>query len=145
MPQIEVSFKIDASGIVSVSAIEKATKHEANIKIEASGGFSEDQILDMIRKAEERRAEDELLHEMIETANAAKSSLYLTQRSMKELDAYLKEDQKANWIAHIEEARALLDKDPHELRLDDLKLAKENLDAIQASVAEAAYKAMMGE
>ena len=145
MPQIEVSFKIDASGIVSVSAIEKATKHEANIKIEASGGFSEDQILDMIRKAEERRTEDELLHEMIETANAAKSSLYLTERSMKELDAYLKEDQKANWIAHIEEARALLDKDPHELRLDDLKLAKENLDAIQASVAEVAYKAMMGE
>lgn len=145
MPQIEVSFKIDASGIVSVSAIEKATKHEANIKIEASGGFSENEIQAMIDKAEARRAEDEHLHDLIEAANAAKSSLYLTERSLKELNAYLSQDQKDNWISHIDEARALLEKDPKDLNLDDLKLAKENLDAIQASVAEAAYKAMMGE
>ena len=145
MPQIEVSFKIDASGIVSVSAIEKATKHEANIKIEASGGFSENEIQAMIDKAEARRADDELLHDLIEASNAAKSSLYLTERSLKELSAYLSQEQKDNWISHIDEARALLDKDPKDLNLDDLKLAKENLDAIQASVAEAAYKAMMGE
>lgn len=145
MPQIEVSFKIDASGIVSVSAIEKATKHEANIKIEASGGFSEDEIQKMIDKAEAQREEDEHLHDLIEGVNAAKSSLYLTERSMKELGAYLKDEQKDNWKSHIDEARALLDKDPRDLDLEDLKLAKENLDAIQASVAEAAYKAMMGE
>ena len=145
MPQIEVSFKIDASGIVSVSAIEKATKHEANIKIEASGGFSEDEIQKMIDKAEAQREEDEHLHDLIEAVNAAKSSLYLTERSMKELGAYLKDEQKDNWKSHIDEARALLDKDPRDLDLEDLKLAKENLDAIQASVAEAAYKAMMGE
>ena len=145
MPQIEVSFKIDASGIVSVSAIEKATKHEANIKIEASGGFSEDEIQKMIDKAEAQREEDEHLHDLIEGVNAAKSSLYLTERSMKELGAYLKDEQKDNWKSHIDDARALLDKDPRDLDLEDLKLAKENLDAIQASVAEAAYKAMMGE
>ena len=69
MPQIEVSFKIDASGIVSVSAIEKSTKREANVKIEASGGFSETEINDMIKRAEMQREQDQLLHDKIEAVN----------------------------------------------------------------------------
>jgi len=145
MPQIEVTFSIDASGIVSVTAMEKATKHEANVKIEASGGFSEDEINDMINRAEEQREQDQQLHDIIEACNAARSALYLTERSMRELGAYLGEAQKENWLEHINEAKMLLDLDPREIQLEDVQLAKTNLDTIQQLVAEAAYKAMSGE
>lgn len=144
MPQIEVSFKIDASGIVSVSAIEKSTKREANVKIEASGGFSENEIEDMIQRAEKQREQDQLLHDKIEAVNAAKSALYLTERSLKELGDYLSDEQKADWLSHIEEARNLLQDNAQNIAMEELQLAKENLDTIQALIAEAAYKAMSG-
>ncbi len=145
MPQIEVTFSIDANGIVSVSAVEKATKHEANIKIEASGGFSEDEINQMISRAEEQREQDQHLHDIIEAANGARSALYLTERSMKELGSYLNEMQKENWLEHINEAKLLLDLDPREIQLEDIQLAKTNLETIQQLIAEAAYKAMTAD
>jgi molecular chaperone DnaK len=100
MPQIEVTFDIDANGIVNVSAKDKATGKEQQIRIQASGGLSEQDIERMVREAEQHAAEDKRRRELIEAHNQADALIYGTERSLKEHRANLSEaDQRA-----IEEA-----------------------------------------
>ncbi len=83
-PQIEVTFDIDANGIVNVSARDKATGKEQQIRIQASGGLSEAEIERMVREAEQHASEDKRRREVIEARNEADALLYSTERNLKE-------------------------------------------------------------
>jgi molecular chaperone DnaK len=84
MPQIEVSFDIDANGVVKVSAKDKATSKEQQIRIQSSGGLSEEEIKKMMRDAEENASSDKLRKEAIEAKNQADSLIYETEKSLRE-------------------------------------------------------------
>jgi molecular chaperone DnaK len=84
MPQIEVTFDIDANGIVNVSAKDKATGKEQQIRIQASGGLSEADIQRMVREAEQHAAEDKRRRELIEARNQADALIYGTEKDLKE-------------------------------------------------------------
>jgi len=84
LPQIEVTFDIDANGIVSVSAKDKGTGKEQNITIQASGGLSENDIEDMVREAEENAESDKERRDLIEATNQAESLIHSTEKSMEE-------------------------------------------------------------
>ena len=99
-PQIEVTFDIDANGILNVSAKDKATGKEQNIKIESSSGLSEQEIEDMINQAEANKAADEEKHALIEARNKAEQLVYSTEKSVKEHEDKLDAETKGK----IEEA-----------------------------------------
>jgi len=84
LPQIEVTFDIDANGIVSVSAKDKGTGKEQNITIQASGGLSDSDIEDMVREAEENADSDKERRDLIEARNQAESLIHSTEKSMEE-------------------------------------------------------------
>ena len=84
MPQIEVTFDIDANGIVNVSAKDKATGKEQQIRIQASGGLSEADIQRMVREAEQHAAEDKRRREVIEARNQGDALIYSTSKDLKE-------------------------------------------------------------
>jgi molecular chaperone DnaK len=84
MPQIEVTFDIDANGIVNVSAKDKASGKEQQIRIQATGGLSEADIQRMIREAEQHATEDKRRRELIEARNQADALIYSTERSLQE-------------------------------------------------------------
>jgi molecular chaperone DnaK len=104
MPQIEVTFDIDANGIVNVSAKDKATGKEQQIRIQASGGLSEADIQRMVREAEQHATEDKKRREVIEARNQADALIYSTERNLKEHGSRLNDaDRRA-----IEDAIAAL-------------------------------------
>jgi molecular chaperone DnaK len=84
LPQIEVTFDIDANGIVSVSAKDKGTGKEQNITIQASGGLSDEDIENMVKDAEENAEADKDRRELIEAKNQAESLIHSTEKSMEE-------------------------------------------------------------
>ncbi|NDF12603.1 MAG: molecular chaperone DnaK [Proteobacteria bacterium] len=137
MPQIEVTFDIDANGIVHVSAKDKATNKEQKITIQASGGLSEDDIKRMVREAEEHASEDKQKREAIEAKNQADSLIYSTEKSLKEFGDKVSAQEKSA----IEDAIAELKK---AVEKDDIEAVKTKTEAlVQASMklGEAVYKA----
>ena len=84
MPQIEVTFDIDANGIVSVSAKDKGTGKEQKITIQASGGLSDDEIETMVREAEENAEADKERKDLVEAKNQAESLIHSTEKSIEE-------------------------------------------------------------
>ena len=84
MPQIEVTFDIDANGIVNVSAKDKATGKEQQIRIQASGGLSEAEIQRMVREAEQHAAEDKRRRELVEARNQADAAIYTAEKQLQE-------------------------------------------------------------
>ena len=120
IPQIEVTFDIDANGILNVSAIDKATNKEQSIRIESSSGLSEDEIEKMKRDAESHKKEDADKKEKIETFNMADQTIHQTEKQIEELKDKLSEDDLQNVQSSLE----------------NLKKAKEtdDTDAIKASM-----------
>jgi molecular chaperone DnaK len=120
MPQIEVSFDIDANGILHVSAKDKATGKEQSIRITASSGLSEDEIQKMVKDAEAHADEDKKFHEVVQVRNTADTMIHATRKSMEELgedklEAGEKEAiEKA--IAELEEAMKGTDKEAIEAK-----------------------------
>merc|ERR1719223_844245 len=94
VPQIEVTFDIDANGIVHVTAQDKATNKQMSITIKSSGGLSESQIQEMLKQAEKMKEEDEKRKELIEMKNQAESLIYNTEKQLKENDDKLPQDVK---------------------------------------------------
>ena len=142
MPQIEVSFKIDASGIVSVSAVEKTTGREAKVRIEASGGLSEAEIDSMIDEAATKRANDTEIREKIEKINEAKGLVYMAERSLKQLSDYLPADDVATFKEELNGHREYLDHDPGVLEMNDILATIKRLEELAQQIAERAYSAM---
>lgn len=137
MPQIEVTFDIDANGIVNVSAKDKATNKEQAIRIQASGGLSDADIEKMVKDAEANAEADKKKKELIETKNQAESLIHTTEKTLKEnADKVSSADKEA-----IESAITAL---KGVIEGDDAAAIKEKSDALmQASLklGEAMYKA----
>ena len=107
MPQIEVTFDIDANGIMNVSAKDKATGKEQSIVIKASSGLSDDEIEQMVQDAEAHAEEDRQARELVEARNLAENLVYSTKKSMEELGDKVEDQEKKDIeaaIAEVEEA-----------------------------------------
>ena len=108
MPQIEVTFDIDANGIVNVSAKDKATNKEQKIKIQASGGLSDSDIENMVKDAESHAEEDKKKKESIDARNEADALVYSTEKSMKEHGEKLPTEDKDKIESSVKELKDVL-------------------------------------
>jgi molecular chaperone DnaK len=108
MPQIEVTFDIDANGIMNVSAKDKATNKEQNIRIEASSGLSEQEIDKMVKDAQEHAAEDKTKRESIEVRNQADQQVYQTEKQLAEMKDKLSETSRAKVQAAVDRVKEAL-------------------------------------
>ncbi|HKM68951.1 MAG TPA: molecular chaperone DnaK [Stellaceae bacterium] len=141
MPQVEVTFDIDANGIVQVSAKDKATGKEQQIRIQASGGLSEADIDRMVKDAEAHAEEDKRRRELVEVKNSADALIHTTERTLNEAGDKVPQDDKD---AVQQAIQALRDS----LASDDTAQIKAKTEALaQASmkVGEALYKAQQAE
>jgi len=136
-PQIEVSFDIDANGIVNVGAKDKATGKEQAIQIQASGGLSEDEIDNMVKEAESHASEDKARKERVELNNQADSLVYATEKDLNEHGDKIEEADKAQVEADIAALREVMEGDDAEL----LKTRIESLSQSSMKLGEAMYKA----
>jgi len=102
VPQIEVTFDIDANGIINVSAIDKGTNKQQTIRIESSSGLSKEEIAKMKQEAELNSEQDKKLREDAEVINRADGTIFQTEKSIKDLDEKLTEDQKTELNTALE-------------------------------------------
>ncbi len=137
VPQIEVTFDIDANGIVSVSAKDKATGKEQQIRIQASGGLSDADIERMVKDAEANAAADKARREAVETRNQTESMINQVEKTLKEAGDKIAPADKAEADAAIAEAKAALEGGDTEA----VKAASEKLTQVAMKVGEAMYKA----
>lgn len=141
VPQIEVTFDIDANGIVHVSAKDLATQKEQSIQITASSGLSDQEIKDLVREAEQHSEEDKKKRELVEARNQADTLIYSTERTMRDMGDKIDAKTKADIEAQIVKLRATMegsDKDAIQRDIDELM-------QISHKVAEEAYKRAAGE
>ena len=108
VPQIEVTFDIDANGIVHVSAKDLGTGKEQKIRIETSSGLSEDEIDKMVKDAEAHQAEDKKLREAIEARNTAENIVYATEKALKDYGDKVSDSEKAKIEAAVKELKDTL-------------------------------------
>ena len=141
VPQVEVTFDIDANGIVNVSAKDKGTGKEQQIKIQASGGLSEEEIDKMVKEAESNAEEDKKKREVIDTKNQADTMVHSAEKNLKEFGDKVSDQEKTaieNDIKSLKES----------LESDDIEQIKKGLEALTQSsmkLGEAMYKAQQQE
>ncbi len=141
MPQIEVSFDIDANGIVNVGASDKATGKEQTIRIQASGGLSDADIEKMVKEAESHAEDDKARRELVEAKNQAEALIHSTEKTIKELG-----DKAADAdISTIESEIASLQTALEGEDLDAIKAKTEALSEVAMKLGEALYKAQQEE
>ena len=135
-PQIEVTFDIDANGIVSVSAKDKGTGKEQKIQIQASGGLSDEEIQKMVKDAEANKEADKKKRETVDARNQADSLVFSTEKSLKEHgDKVSAEEKKA-----IENGIADLKKSLEGTDIEDIKKKTQSLIQVSMKLGEAVYK-----
>lgn len=140
VPQIEVTFDIDANGILNVSAKDKGTGKEQKIKIEASSGLSQDDIERMKREAEANAATDKSEKEKIEKLNQADSLIFQTDKQLKEYGDKLSDGNKANITSALEALRSA-----HGSRnIEGVDAAMENLNKAWEAASQEMYNATQG-
>jgi molecular chaperone DnaK len=140
VPQIEVTFDIDANGIVNVSAKDKATGKEQQIRIQASGGLSESEIEKMVKDAEVHAAEDKKRKELVEAKNHAEGLMHTTQRSLTELgDKVAQSDRSTVETAIADLKKALEGED-----IADIQSKTNGLAQVAMKLGEAMYKSQQG-
>ncbi|MBQ5773300.1 MAG: Hsp70 family protein, partial [Acetobacter sp.] len=137
VPQIEVTFDIDANGIVAVTAKDKATGKEQQIKIQASGGLSETDIEKMVKDAEANAEADKVRRELVETRNNAEALMHQTEKSLKEAEGKISASEKSEAESAIAAVKSALDGTDAKA----LKEATERLTQVAMKIGEAAYKA----
>ena len=135
VPQIEVTFDIDANGIVHVSAKDLATNKEQSIKITASSGLSEEEIQKMVKDAETHADEDKKKRMLAEARNNLDSLIYMTEKNLKEYGDKIDASEKANIDNAIQDARKALDSNDE----DTIKSAADRLTQVSHKLAEAMY------
>jgi molecular chaperone DnaK len=135
-PQIEVTFDIDANGIVNVSAKDKGTGKEQKIQIQASGGLSDEEIQKMVKEAEANKEADKKKRESVDALNQADSLIFSTEKSLKEHgDKITEEEKKA-----IENGIAELKKSLEAKNSEEIKKKTQNLIQVSMKLGEAVYK-----
>jgi len=143
MPQIEVTFDIDANGIVNVSAKDKATGKEQKVVIQASGGLGDDDIEQMVKDAEEHAEEDKKRRESVDARNHAESLVHDTEKNVAEYGDKVSAEDKAVIETAIQETKdALADEN---INTEDLKAKTEALTQAAMKLGETIYKASQAE
>ena len=136
VPQIEVTFDIDANGILNVSARDKATGKEQSIKIQASSGLSEDEIQQMVKDAESHASEDEELRAGVEARNQAESLAYQVENQLKENEDKIDAETKVKVEAGVSRVREALKGSD----VAEIKSAAEDLQQLFHGVAQQMYQ-----
>jgi len=147
MPQIEVTFNIDANGILHVSAKDKATNKEANITIKASSGLSEEEINRMVADAEAHADEDKKAMELVTSRNQLDALIHSTNKSMKEYGEQLSADEKAAIEAAVKDAEGVVkgdDKDAIDAKAEALATAAQKLGEKMYAAEQAKAQAAQG-
>ena len=140
-PQIEVTFDIDANGIVNVSAKDKGTGKEQQIRIQASGGLSDEDIENMVKDAESHAEEDKKRREEVEVKNSAESLIHSTETSLKDHGDKVDEEVKKSIEDAIADLKTALEGED----LEDIKKKTESLTEVSLKLGEAIYKSSMAE
>ncbi|MEO1122079.1 MAG: molecular chaperone DnaK, partial [Pseudomonadota bacterium] len=135
VPQIEVTFDIDANGIVNVSAKDRATGKEQKITIQASGGLSDDEIDKMVKDAEAHAEEDKVRRDLVESRNQAESLIHSTEKSLEEYGDKVDASDKDAIEKAVIALRDALEAD----KLDDIKTKTQELAAAAMKLGEAMY------
>ncbi len=135
VPQIEVTFDIDANGILNVSAKDKATGKQQSIVIKASSGLSDDEVERMVKDAEAHAAEDKKARELVDARNQADNMIHATQKTMKELGDKVEAAEKADIEKAIEELKETLKSDDKPA----IEAKTEALAALSGKLAERLY------
>jgi len=141
VPQIEVAFDIDANGIVNVSAKDKATGKEQQIRIQVSGGLTDEDIERMVKEAEEHASEDKRRRELVEARNQADALIHATEKNLKEYGDKVGDDERKAIEDDVEALRAALDSDD----LDTIRDKTAALTQSSMKLGEAMYKAQAAE
>ena len=136
VPQIEVTFDLDANGILHVSAKDMGTGKEQSIKITASSGLSEDEIKKMQQDAELHADEDKKRKELVESVNQADSLVYATEKSLKDLGDKVDDETKSKVQQEIDSLKKIIEKGDN---VDDLKKGIESLTQASHKLAEIMY------
>lgn len=136
VPQVEVTFDIDANGIVHVSAKDRGTGKEQRITVTASTQLTKEEIDKMVHEAQEKASEDEKAREFAESKNKAESLVYTTEKSLKDLGDKVAADDKSEAEAKIQAVRDALAKNEK----DELDSATSALEAVAHKLAEELYK-----
>lgn len=136
VPQIEVSFDIDANGIVHVSAKDLSTGKEQKIRIESSSGLSDSEIERMVQDAKANEASDSMLREKIDVKNEADSLIYQVEKSLKDLGEKVNANEKKNIEDAITDLRSAMQGED----IGAIKSKTEHLKQLSHKVAEEAYK-----
>ena len=136
VPQIEVTFDIDANGIVHVSAKDLGTGKEQSIKITASSGLTKEEIDRAVKEAELHADEDKKKRELIDARNTADSLVYQTEKSLKEMGDKIDDETKNNIESAKERLKGVLDSD----NVDEIKRLSEELTNASHKLAEAMYQ-----
>jgi molecular chaperone DnaK len=137
VPQIEVTFDIDANGIIQVTALDKATNKSQDIRIEASTGLTEDEIEKMKKEAEANAESDKKLKEEVDTLNSADAMIFQTESQLKEYGDKIPDDKKKL----IEEALVSLKKAHESKEIDSIKAELEKINETWKNASEELYKA----
>ncbi|TDJ46873.1 MAG: molecular chaperone DnaK, partial [Gammaproteobacteria bacterium] len=141
MPQIDVTFDIDANGILHVSAKDKATGKEQKIVIKASSGLSDDEIKQMVVDAEVHAAEDEKFRELVETRNQADALVHATEKSLEDLGEKVEPEERAQVEAAVSDLKAALKGDDK----DQIEAKSKALAEASAGLAQKAYEQAQAE
>ena len=142
-PQIEVTFDIDANGILNVSAKDQGTGKEQKITITGSSGLDKDEVEKLKREAEAHAAEDEALKAGVEARNELDNIVYQAEKQIADMGDKIPEDKKAELEGTIAEAKAVLEN--QEADVEALKAPKDKMMEIMQSFAEELYKAQAAE
>jgi len=141
VPQIEVTFDIDANGILNVSAKDKATGKQQSIEIKASSGLSEDEIEQMVKDAEAHEEEDRKARELVESRNQADNLIHATEKSLKDYGDNISAEDKQKVEQAIEELRKVIDSDDK----DEIEGKTRELSEAASTLAQQAYSQAGGE
>ncbi len=141
IPQIEVTFDIDANGIVHVHAKDKATGKEQSIRIESSSGLSKEEIEKMRQDAKAHEEEDKKKKELIEARNQLDTLIYSTEKALKDFGDKVSDDEKKKINEAVEEAKKKLNSE----KADEIKKAQEELQKASYKLSEEMYKSAQAQ
>jgi len=139
MPQIEVTFDIDANGIVNVSAKDKATGKEQQIRIQASGGLSDSDIEQMVQDAEAHADDDKERKELVEVRNQADSLIHSTEKNLSDYGDKISEDERGQIELAVSSLKEMLANE--EAKPEEMKEKSDALMEVSMKLGEAMYKA----
>ena len=141
VPQVEVTFDIDANGILNVGAKDKATGKEQSIRIEASSGLSDAEVEKMVNDAKKHEGEDKAKRELIDSQNQAEQLIYQTEKNIEEHKEKIQKDDMKNLNTALED----LKKNKDSSNLESLKSSLDNLNKAWSEVASKMYDASKNE